>query len=187
MSACATAWGRRSCATSPSTIEPHSFQFLTGPSGAGKTSLLRLLFLSLRPTRGLITLFDHDVASLPQDAWRGAAAAHRHRLPGFPPARSPDDLRKCRPAAARGRAGDEASYRDEVIELLQLGGARRAHACAAAGAFGRREAARGDRAGRDRRPELLLADEPTGNVDPALARAAACASSSSSRNRAPRC
>ena len=33
-------------------IEPHSFQFLTGPSGAGKTSLLRLLFLSLRPTRG---------------------------------------------------------------------------------------------------------------------------------------
>ena len=39
-------------------IEPHSFQFLTGPSGAGKTSLLRLLFLSLRPTRGLITLFD---------------------------------------------------------------------------------------------------------------------------------
>ena len=36
-------------------IEPHSFQFLTGPSGAGKTSLLRLLFLSLKPTRGLIT------------------------------------------------------------------------------------------------------------------------------------
>ena len=38
-------------------IEPHSFQFLTGPSGAGKTSLMRLLFLSLRPTRGL----DHAV------------------------------------------------------------------------------------------------------------------------------
>ncbi len=33
-------------------IEPNSFQFLTGPSGAGKTSLLRLLFLALRPTRG---------------------------------------------------------------------------------------------------------------------------------------
>src|SRR5262249_579899 len=34
-------------------IEPHSFQFLTGPSGAGKTTLMRLLFLALRPTRGL--------------------------------------------------------------------------------------------------------------------------------------
>ena len=48
-------------------IEPNSFQFLTGPSGAGKTSLLRLLFLSLKPTRGLITLFDHDTAALSQD------------------------------------------------------------------------------------------------------------------------
>src|SRR5215204_4860496 len=49
-------------------IEPNSFQFLTGPSGAGKTSLLRLLYLSLKPTRGLITLFDHDVATLSTDA-----------------------------------------------------------------------------------------------------------------------
>ena len=49
-------------------IEPHSFQFLTGPSGAGKTSLLRLLFLSLKPTRGLITQFGHDVATLSKDA-----------------------------------------------------------------------------------------------------------------------
>src|SRR5690349_24699755 len=49
-------------------IDPHSFQFLTGPSGAGKTSLLRLLYLSLKPTRGLITLFGHDVATLAPDA-----------------------------------------------------------------------------------------------------------------------
>jgi len=41
-------------------IPPRSFQFLTGPSGAGKTSLLRMLFLSLRPTRGLINLFGND-------------------------------------------------------------------------------------------------------------------------------
>src|SRR6202035_3175942 len=49
-------------------IDSHSFQFLTGPSGAGKTSLLRMLFLSLRPTRGLITLFGHDIATLSKDA-----------------------------------------------------------------------------------------------------------------------
>ena len=41
-------------------ISGHSFQFLTGPSGAGKSSLLRLMLLSLRPTRGLISMFDQD-------------------------------------------------------------------------------------------------------------------------------
>ena len=45
-------------------IDSGSFQFLTGPSGAGKTSLMRLLFLALKPTRGLITVFGHDVATL---------------------------------------------------------------------------------------------------------------------------
>jgi cell division transport system ATP-binding protein len=49
-------------------ITPHSFQFLSGPSGAGKTSLLRLLFVAMRPTRGLITLFDHDTATLSKDS-----------------------------------------------------------------------------------------------------------------------
>ena len=49
-------------------IDPHSFQFLTGPSGAGKTTLLRLLFLSLRPTRGLATIFGHDIGTLSKDA-----------------------------------------------------------------------------------------------------------------------
>jgi cell division transport system ATP-binding protein len=57
------------------TIEPGSFRFLTGPSGAGKTSLLRLLFLALKPTRGLISLLDRDVATLPRRDLPGCAGA----------------------------------------------------------------------------------------------------------------
>ena len=47
-------------------IPKKSFQFLTGPSGAGKTSLLRLLFMSLKPTRGLIRVFGREISVIPQ-------------------------------------------------------------------------------------------------------------------------
>lgn len=49
-------------------IAPQSFQFLTGPSGAGKTTMLRLMLLSLRPTRGAIRIFGEDAATLDKDA-----------------------------------------------------------------------------------------------------------------------
>ena len=150
-------------------IEPHSFQFLTGPSGAGKTSLLRMLFLSLKPTRGLITLFGHDVATLSPDA----RATLRRRIGiVFQDFRLLDHLTTYENVALPLRVigKDEASYRHEVMELLHwVGLGERLDALPPVLSGGEKQRAAIARAV-IARPQLLLADEPTGNVDPSLAR-----------------
>jgi len=150
-------------------IAPNSFQFLTGPSGAGKTSLLRLLFLALRPTRGLITLFDRDTACLEADD----IAAMRRRIGlVFQDFRLLDHLTTYEnvalPLRVQGR--EEAGYRRDVVELLHwVGLGDRLHALPPILSGGEKQRAAIARA-LIGRPELLLADEPTGNVDPPLAR-----------------
>jgi cell division transport system ATP-binding protein len=149
-------------------IEPHSFQFLTGPSGAGKTSLLRLLFLSLRPTRGLITIFNNDVATLSKDS----LATLRRRIGiVFQDFRLLDHMTTYENIALpfRVMGKDEASYRDEVVELLRwVGLGDRMNALPPVLSGGEKQRAAIARAV-IARPQLLLADEPTGNVDPSLA------------------
>ena len=150
-------------------IAPQSFQFLTGPSGAGKTTLLRLMLLSLKPTRGLITLFGRDAATLDKDA----VTAFRRRIGVvFQDFRLLDHLTTYEnvalPLRVQGR--EEATYRAEVTELLLwVGLGERMHVHPQVLSGGEKQRAAIARA-LIVRPELLLADEPTGNVDPPLAR-----------------
>ena len=149
-------------------IEPHSFQFLTGPSGAGKTSLLKLLFLSMRPTRGLITVFHHDIATLDKDE----LSTLRRRIGiVFQDFRLLDHLSTYENVALplRVMGQDEASYRNGVVELLHwVGLGDRMGALPPVLSGGEKQRAAIARAV-IARPEMLLADEPTGNVDPNLA------------------
>lgn len=150
-------------------IKARSFQFLTGPSGAGKTSLLRLMFLALKPTRGLIHIFGRDTALLPPQS----LPALRQRIGiVFQDFRLLDHLTTYEnvslPLRVRGK--EEASYRAEVLELLHwvgLGDRINAHPPVLSG--GEKQRAAIARALIDR-PHILLADEPTGNVDTALAK-----------------
>lgn len=150
-------------------IDPGSFQFVTGPSGAGKTSLLRLLFLSLRPTRGLVEIFGHDAATI----LRNAVPSLRRRIGiVFQDFRLLDHLTTYENVALPLRVlgqGDTA-YRQDVTELLEwvgLGDKMWVHPPVLSG--GEKQRAAIARA-LITKPEILLADEPTGNVDPPLAR-----------------
>jgi len=148
-------------------IDSNSFQFLTGPSGAGKTSLLRLLFLSLKPTRGLISMFNQDTATLTKD--RRATLRRRIGIV-FQDFRLLDHLTTYENVALPFRVlgKEEDSYRSEVIELLQwVGLGERMDALPPVLSGGEKQRAAIARAV-IARPQLLLADEPTGNVDPNL-------------------
>ncbi|SON57911.1 Cell division ATP-binding protein FtsE [Hartmannibacter diazotrophicus] len=150
-------------------IDPHSFQFLTGPSGAGKTTLLRLLFLSLRPTRGLISVFGRETSLIGKRELPGV----RRRIGiVFQDFRLLDHLTTYQNVALPYRVigMEESSYRADVIDLLKwVGLGERMHVLPPILSGGEKQRAAIARA-LITKPELLLADEPTGNVDPPLAR-----------------
>ena len=148
-------------------LAPASFHFLTGPSGAGKTSLLKLMFLANRPSRGLITMFGQDIATLP----RAELPPLRRRIGVvFQEFRLLDHLTTYEnvalPLKIQGKR--EAEYRADVEELLAwvgLGDRMNARPPTLSGGEKQRAAiARAVVA----QPEVLLADEPTGNVDPEM-------------------
>ncbi|WP_198585942.1 cell division ATP-binding protein FtsE [Pararhizobium haloflavum] len=150
-------------------IPKRSFQFLTGPSGAGKTTLLRLLFMSLQPTRGLINMFQRDIATIPREE---LPLLRRRVGIVFQDFRLLDHLTTFENVALplRVRGKEEATYRRDVLELLNwVGLGDRINVLPAVLSGGEKQRVAIARAIIDQ-PQLLLADEPTGNVDPPMAR-----------------
>jgi len=148
-------------------LEAGSFTFLTGLSGAGKTTLLKLISIAEPPSRGLITLFGRDLAT----AKPSALPALRRRIGVvFQDFRLLDHLsvfdNVALPLRIAGRR--EPEYAHDVEELLawvKLGDRMSAKPPTLSGGEQQRVAiARAVVA----KPDLLIADEPTGNVDPEI-------------------
>src|SRR3569623_1434104 len=150
------------------TLASGGFYFLTGASGAGKTSLLKLLYLAQRPSAGTIRLFGEDAGALPRD-----------RLPGFRRRIGVvyQDFRLVPRLSAfdnvalplRLSGGPESDVDAPVRELLAwVGLAERGHATPPTLSGGEQQRIAIARAVIGR-PEILVADEPPGNVDPDMA------------------
>jgi cell division transport system ATP-binding protein len=161
--------GRRPILTSINfKIKPHSFHFLTGKSGAGKSSLLKMMYLALAPSKGRIELFGRDTAMLKSSH----VSAVRKRIGiVFQDFRLIQNLNICDNVALPLRifGAKEAIIRRYVPELLDwvgLGDHLSSFPSSLSGGEQQRVAiARAVIA----RPNLLLADEPTGNVDDKIA------------------
>ena len=148
-------------------LTPGSFHFLTGPSGAGKTTLLKLLYLEQRPVSGRILLFGDDPARL--DA-RGLTRMRRRIGVVFQDFRLLDHLtlRENVALPLRVAGADVAAHAGDIDDLISwVGLTKRSGARPPELSAGEKQ-----RAGIARAvvsaPDLVLADEPTGNVDPEM-------------------
>ena len=150
------------------TLFPGRFYFLTGASGAGKTSLLKLLYLAQRPSRGAIRMFGKDVITLPRDR----LPAYRRRLGVvFQDFRLVEHLSAFDNVALPLRVSGvrEADLMGPVSDMLErVGLTHRSLALPATLSGGEQQRVAIARAVIGR-PDVLVADEPTGNVDPEMA------------------
>jgi cell division transport system ATP-binding protein len=149
-------------------LEPGTFHFVTGASGAGKSSLLRLMYLGCRPSSGLITLFGQDVSSLK----RAELGALRRRIGVvFQDFRLIGHMTALENVALplRIAGAKPEQIRDHVAELLSwVGLADHLDAKPQTLSGGQKQRVAIARAVITR-PQILLADEPTGNVDDRIA------------------
>ncbi len=143
-------------------LAPGSFHFLTGPSGAGKTTLLRLAYADLMPTKGRIDLFDRDITTLSRDdiarSRRRMGIVHQdcQFLDHLPLAAN-----VLLPLAVSGKDTVPDDLQD-LLSWVELSGLADALPPQLSG--GERQRAALARA-LIMSPDVILADEPTGNLD----------------------
>lgn len=149
-------------------LQPGSFHFVTGPSGSGKSSLLQMMYLAHRPSSGRMCLFGRDVDSLKRDE---RALLRRRVGVVFQDFRLLDHLTVSEnvalPLRIAGRQTEKV--RAHVAELLAwVGLADHANDRPTILSGGQQQRIAIARAVISQ-PSLLLADEPTGNVDDRIA------------------
>jgi len=145
-------------------LEPGSFHFITGASGAGKSSLLKLIYLAERPSHGRIEMFGEDVTRMSVEAKprlrRRIGVVHQEL-------RLLEHLSAFDNAALPLRIGGHKpqEYRDDVAELLAWVGLKDRMAAKPSALSGGEKQRLAIARAVVARPHILLADEPTGNVD----------------------
>lgn len=151
------------------TLPKGSFSFLTGPSGAGKSTLLKLMYLALSPSRGDICLFGRSTRLLKR---RDLVTLRRRIGVVFQEFRLLDHLSAFENVALPLRVAGHrlATYQNEVEDLLRwVGLSDRIDARPSELSGGEQQRVAIARA-LINKPDLLIADEPTGNVDPEMSR-----------------
>lgn len=156
--------GREALRNVSFTVDKGDFIFLSGASGAGKSSLLRLLSLSYKPTAGGVYLFGSNVTQAPRDRY---PALRRRIGTVFQDFRLLDHLTVEENVGLPLKVAGEKpqAVKQKVAELLAWIGLEEYHKVKPEVLSGGQKQRAAIARAVITKPDLLLADEPTGNLD----------------------